>query len=100
MHLVLQPSYTESFNVVTADAIAEGVPVVTSDAINWVPTHWQACADEPRDVARVAEQLLRDPNAARDGRAALERFIELGVSGWIRFLCPVLLSTPFVEHQQ
>jgi hypothetical protein len=28
MHLLLQPSYTESFNVVTADGVAEGVPSV------------------------------------------------------------------------
>ena len=33
MHLLLQPSYTESFNVVTADGAAEGVPSVVSDAI-------------------------------------------------------------------
>ncbi|HVV47334.1 MAG TPA: hypothetical protein VHC72_19120, partial [Bryobacteraceae bacterium] len=31
MHLLLQPSYTESFNVVTADGVAEGVPSVVSD---------------------------------------------------------------------
>ena len=37
MHLLLQPSYTESFNVVTADGIAEGVPSVVSDAIEWAP---------------------------------------------------------------
>jgi glycosyltransferase involved in cell wall biosynthesis len=94
MHLVLQPSYTESFNVVTADAIAEGVPVVASDAIDWVPEWWQACADEPRDVARVAEHLLRDPNAPHDGRAALEHFVEHGVAGWVRFLCPTLRIPP------
>ncbi|HEX7838977.1 MAG TPA: hypothetical protein VF469_15975, partial [Kofleriaceae bacterium] len=39
--LVFQVSYTETFNVVTADAIAEGVPVVASDAIDWVPRWWQ-----------------------------------------------------------
>jgi hypothetical protein len=30
MHLLLQPSYTESFNMVTADGVAEGVPSVVS----------------------------------------------------------------------
>ena len=42
MHLLLQPSYTESFNMVTADGIAEGVPSVVSDAIDWAPGHWKA----------------------------------------------------------
>ncbi len=30
MHLLLQPSYTESFNMVTADGVAEGVASVVS----------------------------------------------------------------------
>src|SRR6185312_13838652 len=34
MHLLMQPSYTESFNMVTADGIAEGVPSVVSSAID------------------------------------------------------------------
>jgi len=45
--LVFQVSYTETFNVVTADAVSEGVPVVASDAIDGVPRWWQARADEP-----------------------------------------------------
>jgi glycosyltransferase involved in cell wall biosynthesis len=90
--LVFQVSYTETFNVVTADAIAEGVPVVASDAIDWVPRWWQARADEPRDVTRVAERLLRDPNAAHHGREALEDFVERGVAGWRRFLCPPIAT--------
>lgn len=88
MHIVLQPSYTESFNVVAADAVAEGVPVAASDAIDWLPRWWQARADEPRDLARVAEQLLRDRNAARDGRDALVDYVGRGLMGWRRFLCP------------
>src|SRR5581483_4428067 len=61
MHLLLQPSYTESFNMVTADGIAEGVPSVVSSAIDWVPKYWQACADTVLDIARTGRQLLRDP---------------------------------------
>ena len=37
MHLLVQLSYTESFNMVTADGIAESVPSVVSDAIDWTP---------------------------------------------------------------
>jgi hypothetical protein len=90
--LVFQVSYTETFNVVTADAVSEGVPVVASDAIDWVPRWWQARADEPCDITRVAERLLRDPCASRDGRKALEAYVSRGVLGWQRFLCPVLSS--------
>lgn len=92
--LVLQVSYTETFNVVAADAVAEGVPVVASTAIDWVPRWWQAEADEPLDVARVAERLLRDPHAARHGREALRTYVNRGVLAWSRFLCPHL-ATPY-----
>jgi len=87
--LVFQVSYTETFNVVAADAIAEGVPVVASEAIDWVPPWWQAKADEPLDVARVAERLLRDPDAPRHGREALKAYVQRGLVGWLRFLCPL-----------
>src|SRR5262249_14578446 len=46
MHLLLQPSYTESFNMVTADGVAEGVPSVISRAIDWAPEHWKANTDD------------------------------------------------------
>jgi glycosyltransferase involved in cell wall biosynthesis len=90
--LVFQVSYTETFNVVTADAIAEGVPVVASEAIEWVPRWWQAQADEPLDIARVAERLLRDPHAPRHGRDALQAYVSRGLVGWWRFLCPQLAT--------
>ena len=70
MHLLLQPSYTESFNMVTADGIAEGVPSVVSSAIDWAPEHWKAEVDDVLEIARVGRQLLLDPRAAVDGRAA------------------------------
>lgn len=88
MDLIFQVSYTETFNVVTADAIAEGVPVVGSDAIDWLPRHWQAKADEPVDIARVAESLLRDPNVLKAGRQALSTYVDLGVHEWMKFLFP------------
>ena len=83
---VFQLSYTESFNVVSADAIAEGVPVVASPAIDWVPRSWQAESDNPGDIARVAESLLRDQHAIRHGRQSLTEYVEKGVAQWKKVL--------------
>jgi len=82
MHLMLQPSYTESFNMVTADGVAEGVASVVSSAIDWVPKYWQACADTVLDIARVGRQLLRDPYAAADGYRALQQYNRAGIAAW------------------
>jgi len=86
MHLLLQPSYTESFNMVTADGIAESVPSVVSDAIDWAPAHWKARADDVLDIARVGRYLLNDPRAAADGFAALAAHNHDGLAAWQAFL--------------
>ena len=86
MHLLLQPSYTESFNMVTADGVAEGVPSVVSDAIDWAPEHWKANTDDVLDIARVGRYLLSDPQAVPDGLEALKAHNKAGLTAWLAFL--------------
>jgi hypothetical protein len=96
MHLLLQPSYTESFNMVTADGVAEGVASVVSSAIDWAPKYWQACADTVLDIARVGRQLLRDPDAAADGYRALQAYTRAGLTAWKAHLTSAIVpgNTP------
>ncbi len=86
MHLLFQPSFTESFNGVTADGIAEGVPTVVGHAIDWVPPNWIANPDDAMDIAAVAKSILRDKNAARDGYRALVRHNSESIGHWIDFV--------------
>jgi hypothetical protein len=88
MDLLLQPSFTESFNVVTADGVHQGVPSVVSDAIDWAPTRWQANPDDAEDLVRVAQYLLSTPQAVEDGRQALNAYVARGVQTWSAFLSP------------
>lgn len=90
MNLLLQPSHTESFNMVTADGVAEGVPSVVSDAIEWVPEAWTAKGDDALDIANVGVALLNDPVASSEGRDALLQHNQQGLSAWIKFLMPVI----------
>jgi hypothetical protein len=86
MHLLLQPSYTESFNVVTADGVAEGVPSVVSDAIDWAPADWKAKVDDAGDIARTGLKLLKDRRAAKRGLAALKKHNQVAFRHWKGFL--------------
>lgn len=86
MNLMLQPSYTETFNNVTADGIAEGVPSVVSDTIEWCPKSWQASNDNPSDVAGVGRRLLTDSFAPRDGYLALQEYVRNGIPYWYAFV--------------
>lgn len=85
MHMLLQPSYTESFNMVTADGVAEGVPSVVSNAIDWAPGDWKANVDDVLDIARVGRRLLYDPRAALDGMKALNAYVKDGLQSYQRF---------------
>jgi hypothetical protein len=86
MDLLLQPSFTETFNIVTADGVAEGIASVVSDVIEWVPRYWVAPPDNVTEIARVGRALLRDPNAGRDGLRALTANNETGARTWIEWL--------------
>lgn len=85
MHLLLQPSYTESFNMITADGIAEGVASVVSNAIDWAPHDWKANVDDVMDIARVGRRLLHDPRAALDGMGALRMHNADGLHAYRQF---------------
>ena len=86
MHLLLQPSYTETFNVVTADGVAEGVPSVVSDAIEWAPNDWKAKVDDVHEIAVTGQRLLGDKRASRRGMKALRRYNQQAMSAWEEFL--------------
>jgi glycosyltransferase involved in cell wall biosynthesis len=86
MDLTLQPSFTETFNIVTADSIAEGVPAVVSHAVEWVPTAWKTHPDDIHEMARVGAALLSHPGSAEEGLRALERYIESAIALWKSYL--------------
>ena len=46
----MQCSYSESFNIVAADSVVNGVPVVTSPAISWVNRLCQADPNATEDM--------------------------------------------------
>jgi glycosyltransferase involved in cell wall biosynthesis len=88
MDLLLQPSYSESFNMITADGIAEGVPSVVSHAITWVPRNWKADSDDALDIARRGIALLSDTiRANAEGLQALRRYNRTGIEFWRKFIC-------------
>ena len=82
MDLLIQPSFSETFNMVTADGAAEGVPSVVSDAIDWAPEDWKAEVDSPDSIARIGRRLLLDEFSGGEGFAALQRHNAAGLGAW------------------
>lgn len=87
MHLLIQPSFDETFNVCTADGIAEGVPSVTTSALEWTPKSWWAEPEDPHDIAQVGMGLLHHAqNSVDQGRMALTKYVAQGLHRWTDFL--------------
>jgi hypothetical protein len=84
MDLLIHPSYTESFNMVSADGVSQGVPVVGSHAIEWLPKEWKADSDNAAEIAEVGLKLLY--RGAQDGIRALQEHNEKAFQDWDAFL--------------
>ena len=55
MDIVLQVSNSETFNIVAADTVSVGVPVVVSDEIPWLGTEFHA---DPNNVENIRKKML------------------------------------------
>jgi hypothetical protein len=86
MHILFQPSFDETFNVVTADGIAEGVASVAAPSIEWAPQDWWCEPSDPGSMVKVAMSLLTDQQAVEDGRRHLKDFVSNGIRKWMDFL--------------
>ena len=86
MHLLIQPSFSETFNMVTADGASESIPSVVSDAIDWAPDDWKAEVDDPVAIARTGRRLLVDGFAGSEGFAALQAHDARGLAAWKHWL--------------
>lgn len=82
MDLLIQVSYTESFNMITADGINAGVPSVVSPAISWAPVLWWADPDDASDVARAGINLLKHDLTRSLGISALRSHNEWALKIW------------------
>jgi hypothetical protein len=60
MDLSLQVSFSETFNIVSADAVSCGIPVVVSKDINWVHSRYFADPTDADDIVNKMEIALAD----------------------------------------
>ncbi len=86
MDLLISPSFDETFCVVVADGIAEGVPSVCGGSIEWAPASWHCQPYDPLNMMQTGMGLLHDLNSVHEGRASLQRYVELGTTLWMNYL--------------
>ena len=59
MDLGMQVSFSETFNIVTADFVDNGVPIVVSNEVSWMPFWTKADTNDINDIASVMAKCYR-----------------------------------------
>ncbi len=72
--------------MVTADGVAEGVPSVVTDAIDWAPDSWKAPVADAHAMARVGLKLLTSRWAPRKGLSAVKAHNKQALAAWGDFV--------------
>ena len=85
MDFGLQVSYTETFNIVTADQVSQGVPVVVSDEVDWVDGLFHADPNDSNDIAEklfVANIYARAQGWVKKNHNNLDKYNEKTLKRW------------------
>ena len=89
MDLGLQISYTESFNIVSADFINNNRLVVVSDAIDWLPPIMRTSTTDYDEAARKIVYMYKHRNSEwlkNRARTNLLYYNELSKREWLHFI--------------
>lgn len=81
MDVCLQVSLTESFNIVSADAVSIGVPLIGSPAIRWLPSRSKATVDSAADIAKAMGRA--DQAMVMMNHEALTSYLAAAVETWV-----------------
>lgn len=97
MDVVMQVSNSETFNIVSADAVANYVPVLVSDEIPWLDGEYDA---NPNSVIEMTVKLIHvwrgngNKYLQRDQRTQLADYAATSKALWYNFLvCPRIQLT-------
>ena len=68
MHVAMQVSLSETFNIVSADAASVGVPLVTSPEVTWLEDYAHAKPNDGRSIVEALYRALEEPLLPRVAR--------------------------------
>lgn len=84
MDLCMQVSLSESFNIVTADAVSVGRPVIASHDIDWLPWFSKARPTSNDNIFRRMNLVYAYPNfAAKIQKCCLQRYNKKAERIWL-----------------
>lgn len=85
MDIGMQVSYSESFNIVAADFAANGIPIVVSPDITWMPSKYMADPNSMEDIVKKLGRAWKDKDDTSPIRS-LAKHNKEATKEWTRFL--------------
>ena len=89
MDIGIQLSFTESFNIVTADFVNCGVPIVVSSAIDWMPKFYMASTTDYDETVSTMSLIYRIRNyklITKIPRLYLKKYNICAKIQWLEFM--------------
>lgn len=89
MDIGLQVSFSESFNIITADFVHAGVPIVVSDDVDWMPDFTRVNPNSAEDIANKLYRvwITRTHESINKNKKALFKYNEHATTLWDDYLC-------------
>jgi hypothetical protein len=82
----MQVSLNESFNIVTADFIKVGVPIIVSPSIGWMPDVVKVSTEDSSSIVRGLELAFKYPKSlVRTSRKYLHAYNGAALDTWKKF---------------
>lgn len=87
MDLGMQVSFSETFNIVAADFVANDIPIVVSPEIDWMPKYYQANPTDVTSMVAALDVAWGNKNRMQIlPKLALCQYNEDSLSSWAVFL--------------
>lgn len=82
----MQVSFTETFNVVSADYITAAVPLVVSDAIPWVSAQNRVCNNSSMvNIVAVMKHVYHNRQLVQHNQELLLKYAQEAIDSWLYF---------------
>jgi len=85
MDIGMQLSFTETFNIVAADFVTCGVPIVTSNSIDWISDIYQADINNDNQILEKMDLAYYNKQTASD-TACLVYYNKQSEEKWLKWL--------------
>lgn len=93
MDISMQVSMSESFNIVTADAIYSNVPVVVSEDIDWLPQVYRACPTDTQDIIDKLKVVWKSCLATTINKICLAWYNLKSLYWWLKYIYGTRFAT-------